>query len=223
MIRRNHQPLFILAAAVLACLLSAGNLPAASTVTYNATGNFATPQLDGADMLKLAGEPFSLSVVASTTLVPTAHGHTWAEYTNLSMTGTVYSGLLPGVPIPIASSAATLVQVEGRNQPMQLLAFEFPILVLNIQLDVIAKIAMPPGTIPNALINPFTAPVTLTSPPDFLSYSDSTATTTLGLGSGTVSTTTSSARPVSAASGAPQFYFADLFSGESSGSTRGAI
>jgi len=213
MFRSNYQRVFVLAAAALA---GVATLSAATTVTYTASGTFGTTVLAGEDMLKLAGEPFTLTISASESLPPTDHGHTWAEYTNLTLNGTVYSNLLPGVPITIMSATATMVQVEGRNQSNQLLALQFPIEVLAYNLTVTAKIALPLGTIPNALINPFSAPVTM-APPDFLTYADTDASTTLSLASGTVSTTTSAARPPHSAAtvNAPQFYSADLLSGNS--------
>jgi hypothetical protein len=42
----------------------------APNVTYTATGTFTNPQVSGDDTLKLAGEPFTINIVAPANSVP---------------------------------------------------------------------------------------------------------------------------------------------------------
>src|SRR5271166_7114554 len=65
----------------------------APNVYFIATGTFTSPQVSGNDTLKLAGEPFAISIVANAGSAPIKHGRNWANYSPLKMTGEVHSGL----------------------------------------------------------------------------------------------------------------------------------
>src|SRR6516164_11529325 len=67
----------------------------APNVTYSATGTFSATPVSGQDVFKLAGNPFTITIVANAATVPTSHGAKWAKYTNLTMSGAVTSGLFP--------------------------------------------------------------------------------------------------------------------------------
>src|SRR5579863_9568557 len=87
-------------AAAIACLTASNNLVAANAdtapnITYTATGVFATPQIIGGDVFKLAGEPFSIKVVVNAGAVPTSRGTGWSKYTKLPLTGTIGTALSP--------------------------------------------------------------------------------------------------------------------------------
>lgn len=155
-------------------------IAAAPNVIYTASGTFASPPLSGNDLLQLAGQPFSISVMANAASVPNNHGSNWAVYGGLTMQGTVESGLLPGLPQTIQNRSTSISLATG-NPNFDLFALGTPINVVGIALSVQGKVTMPKGTIANALIHPFTAPVTLDSSNSMLTYSNGTATTALAM------------------------------------------
>lgn len=164
--------------------LSGATVPStAPNVTFNASGTFATPPVNGSDTLKLAGEPFSINVVANAASVPIKHYRNWAIISPLKMTGTVHSGLLGTSPVNIASTAASIFQAVGPSYDN----FEtaFPIKVVGISLTVQARIVLPAGTLTTQLIHPFAA-VTLDPGNTTVTYSDGTNTTTLAIQSGSL-------------------------------------
>jgi len=187
----------VLALSVLAVsLLSA----AAPNVTYTASGNFSAVPTSGSDTLKLAGEPFSISIVANAASVPKQYGPNWAIYTPLRMTGTVHSGLLGPTPVAIASDAASIALLWGPDY--DLFVAGFPVRVVGIALTIRATITMPPGTIINQLIHPF-APVALDTTNSVVTYSDGADTTTLTVDSGTLVATIPSPSKSRAHEGVP--------------------
>lgn len=183
---RNVMSLAVAAAAV-ACVATPERLLAtAPNVTYTASGTFATPPMSGNDLFMLQGQPFSISLVANAALVPTTHGAHWATYSNLTMSGTVQSALLP-TPIAIASNKANLELATG-NPNVDIFVMEAPVQVVGLQIIIVATVQMPKGTIPSALIHPFTAPVTMTSTNANMTYANGTSVTKLGL-NGTLNAT----------------------------------
>jgi hypothetical protein len=168
---------FIVAAA---SLLNAASPQTAPNVTFTATGTFSSAPVSGPDTLKLAGEPFTIAVVASSAANPIQHGPNWALFSPLNMTGTVHSGLLGTSPIDIASAAASIFQAVGPDYD----PFEtgFPVKVVGISLTIDA---LPGGTLTKQLIHPF-ASIALSPANTTVSYSDGTNTTVLTLASGTL-------------------------------------
>lgn len=192
---------FMAGAAALGFLTAAGTLLAAEPATapnvqYTATGTFASPAVKGNDLFQLAGQTFTVNVVANEALKPTKFTKKSAEYDNLAVSGTFNSGLLPGQPqmIPPGTLANISLQVTTKADAVQ---FTFPINVLGLPITFSGRILMPAGTISNPAIRPFTAPVTITPASAAISYSCSSAcpppytgaATTLAVGSGTLSTT----------------------------------
>ena len=186
---------------VLACRaeLVAASPDAAPNVTYTAAGTFATAPISGADTFKLAGQTFSISVVVNSATPPTSHGAQWAKYTNQSMTGSVNSGLVPGMPIPLKSTLTSIELAMG-NPSYDVFTMFAPVDVLNgTVIYITATIHMPEGTITKPLVHPFPAitlgPCTLPQPPgpcvDTVIYSDPANgnSSTLGIASGTLAAT----------------------------------
>jgi uncharacterized protein (TIGR03437 family) len=178
-----------IAVAALFSLTASEKLVAASpdvapNVTYTATGVFASPQVSGGDVFKLAGEAFSITVVANAAAVPTSHGSNWAKFTSLPMTGTISTGLTP-TPYSIKSKM-TSVQLALGNPNYQLFVLFAPVSVVNTPIYVTANIQMPLGTLAKPLNHPF-APITL-GPADTVIYTDPAtgASTTLTIASGTL-------------------------------------
>jgi hypothetical protein len=166
--------------------LAAANRPAtAADVTYTASGTFDSTPISGADLFRLAGQPFSISVVASESAVAKSHGAQWALYSGLTTTGEVDSRLLP-TPILLSNNHTNIVLAAGNpNQDLFLLGF--PLKILGITITVTANIVMPKGTISNDHILPFSSVVPLTPAIATVTYSYGNKATTLGI-NGTIST-----------------------------------
>jgi ABC-type antimicrobial peptide transport system permease subunit len=166
-----------------AAILNAASPQSAPNVTLTATGTFSSSPVSGPDTLRLAGEPFTIAVVANSAAVPIQHGANWALFSPLNMTGTVHSGLLGSSPINIASGAASILQAVGPDYD----PFEtgFPVRVVGISLTIDAQITLPEGTLTKQLIHPFAA-VALSPANNTISYSDGTNTTVLTVASGTL-------------------------------------
>ena len=174
--------------------LAAANPDAAPNITYTATGTFALPQISGGDVFKLAGQPFSITLVVNAGATPSSHGAQWAKYTKLPMTGTISTGLSP-TPYSIHSNMTSLEVATG-NPAFQVFTMFAAVSVVQTQINVTATIHLPPGTLPKPLVHPFAAialgPCTLPQPPgpcvDTVIYADpATGTSTmLGIASGTL-------------------------------------
>ena len=189
-------------AAAMLCLtasekLVAANPDTAPNITYAASGVFAIPQVSGADVFKLAGQPFSISLVVNAGATPSSHGPGWAKYTTLPLTGTIGTGLEP-TPFPISSKGASLEVAIG-NPAYDVFSMFAPVSVVSTPIYVTATIHLPTGTLTKPLVHPFPAvalgPCTLPQPPgpcvDTVVYKDPTtgATTTLGIANGTLAGT----------------------------------
>ena len=193
---RKLQTVAIALAGIL-CVATSEKLAAQSTtapnVTYAAAGTFATPQISGNDLFQLQGQAFSIDIVANAALPPTTHGGHWARYTKLKMKGSVGSGLEP-TPIAIMSGLTSLEIATGNPSYDQFVVFA-PVNAFGIEIDVLAYLQTPPGTVASALIHPFssvtlkpcTHGTTLTCV-NTVVYSDPNTgnSTTLGIDSGTL-------------------------------------
>jgi hypothetical protein len=183
--------------AALGCLTVSNRLMASGPmITYAASGTFAATPTSGADTLKLAGEPFTVSISVSSSTAPYKHGPNWAAYDKLKLTGEVHSGLLGSEPVSIGSTESTIIQAEDPGQ-YDTFTMEAPVKVVGISLTIKAVIVLPYGTIPNPLLHPFSA-VELAPGNATVTYSDSSASTVLGIQSGTLSATTGSGSTSSA-------------------------
>ena len=196
----------ILAAAVLCCVTTSQRLLAADpgaspNVVYTATGVFASPQISGGDFAGLAGEPFSITVVANESLVPTSTGNGWARYTGLTMSATVSSSEQQP-PLTFQNHHAQLELAVG-NPGYDEILVSSPILPYDVGnwLRFRAEVQLPKGTLTGDRILPFTVPYTFSSSSvaTFVlrcagsgfpyCFTDPRLSTTLGFASGTLSTT----------------------------------
>ena len=188
--------------------LSGANVPdTAPNVVFTASGTFANPQISGSDSLKLAGEPFTINIVANAGLAPLQHGSNWALFSPLQMTGAVHSGLLGPTAVNVASKGASILQAIGpQYDPFQT---GFPVKVVGISLTINAQITMPADTLTKPLIHPF-AGVPLSASNATVTYSNGTDSTVLAVASGTLiavvagggSTRQAAVKPVWAGGGA---------------------
>lgn len=197
------------AAALICCLVAPWQLGAASPnmgadVTYVASGTFAVTPVSGADTLKLAGQPFTISVVGNSSLKPVQHGQNFAIFKPLQMTGTVYSGLIPNQPIAVSSTTAAINQVVSPTEDI----FEsgFPVVVVGVSLNVRARLVLPGGTLTTPLLRPF-ASIALTPANATVTYSNSTASTVLAVQTGTLVATLPASAPVVTAAAAARSTF----------------
>jgi len=159
---------------------------AAPNITYTATGTFSSPQISGTDTLKLSGEPFIISIVASAGSAPVQHGSNWGIFSPFKMTGQVHSALVGTTPVNIASTAASILQ--GIGPTFDNFEAAFPVRVVGISLTIQAKIVMPAGTIAKPYLHPFSA-VTLTPANAAVTYSDGTNATVLSINNGSLTAT----------------------------------
>jgi len=182
-----------IALVAMACFAAPEELVAATPattwpdVTYTASGVFASPPISGNDLFQLQGQPFDISVVANMATVPKTHGAHWGIYGPLPMVGTVQSRLLP-TPITISNNLTNIALATG-NPSYDVFQLGSPIKVAGLTIRITAVITMPKGTITRGVIQPFTAPVTLSPANATLSYTDGTNVTVLGIQSGTLNAT----------------------------------
>lgn len=189
-------------------LMIPGVLPAAAPdITYAASGTFAAPPISGDDTLRLAGEPFDVSIVVSASTAPYKTGPNWAAYHQLKLTGTVHSGLVGPTPVSIASGEASIIQALDPGQ-YDLFTMEAPIKVVGIDLTIDAQIELPWGSLSTPLLHPFNA-VTLATGNTAFTYSDGTSTTVLSISSGTLTATIPAGAPAKWISGLQRFSFQD--------------
>ena len=159
---------------------------AAPNITYTASGTFSAPQVSGTDTLKLSGEPFIISIVASAGSAPIQHGSNWGIFSPFKMTGQVHSALVGTTPVNIASTAASILQ--GIGPTFDNFEAAFPVRVVGISLTIQAKIVMPAGTIAKPYLHPFSA-VPLSPSNGVVTYSDGTNSTVLTINNGTLTAT----------------------------------
>ena len=175
-----------LALALLCWLAGPGLRGAMATtveVVYTASGKFASPQISGSDGLKLAGEPFKISIVASPSSVPNKAGTNWDYFLPLPMTGVVYSALFNRTPVDISSVHASIYQALGDTRDA--FTATFPLRILGVYITVDAQISLPAGTLTKPLIHPFTA-VELSPENATVTYTDTSDSTVLAIAAGTL-------------------------------------
>jgi len=170
-----------------------------STITYTASGTFATPASSGSDTLRLAGEPFSVSITVSSATKPAQTGKNWDLYTKLKLAGTVHSGLLGSEPVDIDSGAASIQQFIDPGNP-GLFLMGAPLKIVGLSLTIRANITLPAGTLSKATLEAFKS-VTLTASNASMVYSDGTTNTTLAIASGTLKAVASSSSSAGTAAG----------------------
>jgi hypothetical protein len=151
-------------------------------VTYTATGTFASPPVSGLDTFRLAGEPFTISIVANDSQLTKFHGPSYADYGPLRMTGSINTQLIP-TPVAIASNASFILMAYG-NPSYDLFEIGSQLTVISVSLHITAVIVLPKGTLTTVRNHPF-GPVTLTPSMATMTYTDGISSTTLAL-SGTL-------------------------------------
>jgi len=177
----HHMPCILRAVILVSAALCAfcADPNTAPTVAYTATGTFATPPIHGYDKLGLAGQPFSITILASEGLKPTRRTKTSARYDNVPLSGSIASAYTYGVPLPILVNASIILQVGAAGAPDEM-KLSFQANFIDVPLQVAAEATMPAGTITSPAIAPFNTPVTLTLTNATARYAGSES-TTLGM------------------------------------------
>ena len=179
------------AAAVMSAFAAAQNLVAAcatSVIAYQASGQFGPNVISGADTLKLAGEPFSITLYACESLKPTKSGPTYAAYYPIELTGQVKSSLLvqpyPIKPTPVVFTLT--VPTTG----LASVALQGPITISGGTINIKGSLALPAGTLTSLNIAPFAKVSIVTAKSEFTysQGSNTTALSVIGNASGTVYT-----------------------------------
>jgi hypothetical protein len=181
---------YSVAAAILSLAVSAAQgATTYGNVTYTATGMFDTTVISGLDNFRLAGEPFTITLVANDTQLSKFHGPTYADYGPLPMTGTIYTRLMP-TPIAIQNRSTFMLMAYG-NPSYDLFMLGSQLRILSLNLNIKANIVMPKGTLTTVRNHPF-GPVTLSPDMATMTYTDGTSSTTVGI-IGTLTATAPSA------------------------------
>jgi hypothetical protein len=147
-----------IAAAVVSGFAASENLvakPSCSTqgVTYTASGSFGSNKIAGQDSFKLAGEPFSITMVACESKQPSKTGPDDSIYSGIEFTGTVQSSLIT-TPYKIQPTAMTFVLVKPPAGP-DLVEVEGNLTVFGSTLFIHGSIALPAGTLTSTTIAPY--------------------------------------------------------------------
>ena len=172
-----------MAAAVISGFAAAQNPLAASTCTstviaYQASGTFGNNLISGADKLKLAGQPFSITLYACQSKTPSQTGSDYAVYASIELTGTVKSSLVVS-PYNIRPTATTfvLVQPPTGTDSIQVLG---TITVFGSSISIKGVIALPLGTLTSTNIATFPSVPIVTAKSGFV-YSQGSSSTTLAI------------------------------------------
>src|ERR1017187_8474974 len=182
-----------IAAAVISGFAASENLVAScssSVIAYAASGTFGSTPVSGTDKFRLAGLPFSITLYACESKTPTKTGSDYAIYSPILLTGTVQSGLLTtpyNIPPKTYTSIILVLQPPTLPDSIQLYG---SVNVQGTTIKIHGNIALPAGTFTSTTIAPFSS-VSIIPSKSFLTYSDSTASTTLvviGTAAGTVYT-----------------------------------
>jgi len=173
-----------IAATLLACLTSVHLFAQTANVTYAAVGKFSAAPVSGNDLFQLAGNTFKMAIVGSESAKPVKSGKGYAAYAGLKMQGSVQSGLVPGQGIPLTSTHTFVVLALGASSDT--VEIQSPVTVLGQTIMITAKFTVPKGTLAKPTIWPFTHGVALTPSSGTVTYSDSSATTTLTVATGSL-------------------------------------
>jgi hypothetical protein len=151
--------LFVTIAAAITCAaapprLAAAGADASANITFTLNATFATPAISGADQLELAGQPFTISIVADSSLRPNKHEKNWAVYYGLKMNGVMYTERVPNTPITIHSPKAAIAEFIGSSEDIFQSGFRIND-VVGYDIETIAKLVLPGGTLSTDLIRPF--------------------------------------------------------------------
>jgi uncharacterized protein (TIGR03437 family) len=158
-----------IAAAVISGFAASENLVASCSVpvvTYQASGSFGSNLIKGQDTLKLAGQPFSITLYACESKQPSQTGPSYAVYAGIALTGTVKSSLIT-TPYTIKATPMTFILVTPPTGP-DLVEVEGNLTVFGSLIFVHGSIAVPAGTLTSTSIAPFSKVPIVTASSGFI-------------------------------------------------------
>jgi|ERR1035441_8138773 hypothetical protein len=157
-----------IAAAVISGLAGTQNLNATcsgTNIAYQASGQFGSNVLSGADTLKLAGEPFSITLYTCSTLVPTKTGPTYSEYYPILLKGQVKSSLLVQPYQISAQTAFFLILPPAGLDSVQM---QGSVTVSGRAIYIKGALALPTGTLTSTSIAAFPSVSIVTAKSQFI-------------------------------------------------------
>ena len=169
-------------AATIVCSLAASKHLAAAcssqVISYQASGTFGATVISGADKLKLAGEPFSITLYVCQSKAPSQTFPDHTIYAGIELTGTVKSALVLA-PYNIRATPVTLVLVQPitGTDSIQVLG---TLQVFGAPIAIKGVIALPAGTLTSLNIAPFSSVPIVTAKSGFV-YTQGGLSTTLPL------------------------------------------
>jgi hypothetical protein len=160
-----------IAAAVISGFSAAQNLKATCSnpvIAYQASGEFGPNPVSGSDTLKLAGEPFSITLYACEGLVPTKTAPDYSVYYPIELKGQVKSSLLVQ-PYNISAKTAFILEVPPTGlDSAQLQGY---VTVEGRSIYIKGDLALPAGTLTSQSIAPFAKVAIVTAKSEFI-YSE---------------------------------------------------
>jgi hypothetical protein len=138
---------------------------ATTVIKYTASGVFGATILGGKDTLKLAGEPFSITLYACESLVPTKKGSDYSAYYPIVMQATVKSALQTQ---PYNTSGKMTLVLTVPPVGLDSIQVEGPLSVLGSSVFIHGNLAFPTGTFTTTSIGPFANTTVTTSKSEFV-------------------------------------------------------
>lgn len=157
-----------LAATVISGFGAAQNMVAAcpsTVIKYAASGVFGATVIGGKDLLKLAGEPFSITLYACESLVPTRKGSDYSAYYPIVMQYTVKSALQTQ---PYSNSGKATFILTVPPVGLDSVQVTSPLAVLGSTVTIHGNLALPSGTFTTTSIGPFPSSSVTTSKSEFV-------------------------------------------------------
>ena len=180
------------AAAIFGVAVSASTASGCTgtVIAYQASGEFGANVVSGADILKLASQPFSITLYACSSEVPKTTGSYYAAYSPIQLSGQLKSQL-ETTPFTIPPETYISMLLVTPSSPVDSVQLKGSVDVYGTEVTVTASVALPLGTLTS--VNPIaTFPsTTIVTSKSYFTYADSKGSTTLsviGTASGTSKT-----------------------------------
>ena len=157
-----------IAAAVMCGVAATENLSATCSnpvVEYQASGQFGPNVIAGSDKYKLAGEPFSITLLACEGLTPTKTGANYSEYYPIELKGQVKSSLLVQ-PYDISAKTAFILEVPATG--LDSIEVQGTVTLAGSEIPIKGDIALPAGTLTSQSIAPFAQTTIDTAKSEFI-------------------------------------------------------
>ena len=172
-----------LAAVVLSGMASSASLAATctgQTIIYTASGEFGTNVVAGADILKLAGQPYSIELAACSTEVPKTTGSDYASYSPIVLAGQLKSQLETS-PYSIPPDTYISMLLVDPTTGVDSVQLKGQVDVYGTEVTITADVGLPLGTFTSVDPFPTFASTKITTAKSYFTYADSKGSTTLSV------------------------------------------